>query len=250
MRKLMANNKNFIFPCFVTLLGMFSGFYGIIAALNGKYVIAAYAIILALVFDSIDGKVARMLNAQSDFGIQIDSIADVISFGVAPAILVYNWVLVDYGRIGWMAAFLFVACGALRLARFNVQTKEIDNTYFVGLPIPAAAGMIAASVLFAKELFGNPADITIPIWFALTIYILAFLMVSNVPYYSFKNLTTLKSNPFKLMVGFVLFIFTLGLYPEIFLFLIALLYVLSGLFLLLYKRANAKHPKEEADFLS
>ncbi len=128
-----------------------------------------------LFFDGLDGKLARMLNATSEFGIQLDSLADLVSFGVAPAILVYKWALAPYGRLGWMAAFLFfVACGALRLARFNVQTKVIDPRFFIGLPIPAAAGVVVTSVLFAKEFIGDPNDMTVPIWFTFMIYILAF----------------------------------------------------------------------------
>ncbi|PLX67631.1 MAG: CDP-diacylglycerol--serine O-phosphatidyltransferase [Denitrovibrio sp.] len=238
-----TNNKSYLLPNLVTILGLFCGFYSIIATLNGEYVIAASATLVAFVFDGIDGKLARMLNATSDFGIQLDSLADLISFGVAPAILVYQWALVPYGRLGWMAAFLFVACGALRLARFNVQTKKTDPRFFIGLPIPAAAGVIVTSVLFTKEFIGDPNSMTVPIWFTFNIYILAFLMVSNIRYYSGKTITHLKS--YNALVVFVLMIFVLGLYPELFLFLLATGYALSGLLYLAYVRLKKSKKAEE-----
>jgi CDP-diacylglycerol--serine O-phosphatidyltransferase len=229
----------------VTLLGLFSGFYSIIATLNENYVLAAYATLLAFLFDGLDGKVARILHAQSDFGIQLDSLADLVSFGVAPALLAYRWALEPYGRLGWMAAFLFVACAALRLARFNVQAKRISNKFFIGLPSPAAAGVIVTSVLFSKEVFGNPTVIQVPIWFTFMIYFLAFLMVSNIPFYSFKNIEYFHAKPFNAMVAFVLFIFVLGLYPEVFLFIFSLSYALSGLAALVLRK-NRVHLEEEA----
>ena len=238
-------NRNAIFPNFVTLLGLFSGFYSIVATLNGNYVMASYATLVAFVFDGLDGKIARMLNASSEFGIQLDSLADLISFGVAPALLVYKWALEPYGRLGWMAAFLFVACAALRLARFNVQSKRISNKFFVGLPSPAAAGVVVTSVLFARHFFGDPTAIEVPLWFTFMIYILAFLMVSNVPYFSFKNIEYFHKKPFNSLVAFVLFIFVLGLYPEVFLFLFASAYAASGIVALLLRK-NKVHLEEEA----
>jgi len=238
--KTVNNNKNYVVPNLVTILGLFCGFYSIIASLNGNYAIAAVATLVAFIFDGLDGKLARLLNATSDFGIQLDSLADLISFGVAPAILVYKWALAPYGRLGWMAAFLFVACGALRLARFNVQTKKLDPRFFIGLPIPAAAGVVVTSVLFAKEFVGDPSTMTVPIWFTFTIYILAFLMVSNIKYYSCKTCFNQKS--YNVLVIFVLFIFVLGLYPELFLFLLSTGYALSGLLYLGYVRF--KRPKQ------
>jgi CDP-diacylglycerol--serine O-phosphatidyltransferase len=229
-------NRNVILPNFVTLLGLFSGFYSIVATLNGNYVIAAYATLIAFIFDGLDGKIARMLNASSEFGIQLDSLADLISFGVAPALLVYKWALEPYGRLGWMAAFLFIACAALRLARFNVQSKRISNKFFIGLPSPAAAGVVVTSVLFAKHFFGDPTAIEVPLWFTFMIYILAFLMVSNVPYNSFKNIEYFQKKPFNSLVAFVLLIFVLGLYPEVFLFLLATSYAASGLITLLLRK--------------
>jgi len=241
-----VQNKNYVLPNLVTIMGLFCGFYSIIASLNGQYTLAASATLVAFVFDGIDGKIARLMNATSDFGIQLDSLSDLVSFGVAPGILVYKWALEPYGRLGWMAAFLFVACGALRLARFNVMTKKIDPRYFIGLPIPAAAGVVASSVLFVKEYIGNPEDITLPVWFTFTIYILAFLMVSNVRYYSGKTLFQQKS--YNVLVMFVLAIFVIGLIPELSLFVLSVGYAFSGLLLFAYKRLRYPAGSSEEPF--
>lgn len=237
--------KQYLLPNFITLMAMFCGYYSIAASLRGDYVYAAYAILLAFIFDGLDGKVARLLNATSDFGIQMDSLSDLVSFGVAPSILVYNWLLIPYGRIGWMASFLFVACGALRLARFNVQTtKETKDSFFVGLPIPAAAGMIASSVLFVKDVIGNPEDFTVPFTYVFLIYLLAFLMVSSLPYYSFKKIGNISAKPFNILVIFVLAIFVVGMYPEVMLFALMVIYLLSGLLLPLFRRKKVKTLEE------
>lgn len=246
MRPSIQQNKNYVLPNFITIMGLFCGFYSIIASLNGNFTHAASATLVAFIFDGLDGKIARLMNATSDFGIQLDSLSDLVSFGVAPGILVYKWALEPYGRLGWMAAFLFVACGALRLARFNVMTKKIDPRYFIGLPIPAAAGVVASSVLFVKEKFGDPESITLPIWFTLTIYILAFLMVSNIRYYSGKTLFNQKS--YNVLVMFVLIIFVVGLIPEISLFVISVGYALSGLLLAAYKRVKSPSREPEEEF--
>jgi CDP-diacylglycerol--serine O-phosphatidyltransferase len=223
--------RSYIFPNLITILSLFSGFYSIVATFNEMYLQASYAILMSFVFDGLDGKIARILNATSEFGVQLDSLSDLVAFGVAPAVLVYKWLLLPYGRIGWMAAFLFVACGALRLARFNVQAGKIDSSFFVGLPIPAAAGVIASSVLFVKEFFGDPYFFSIPIYFVFLIYLLAFLMVSNFPYYSFKKVEWVSLKPFNMLVVFVLVVFLLGLYPELMLFLFFVAFALSGIVL-------------------
>jgi len=132
---------------------MFAGFYSIVASLNDMYVNAAYAILVSFIFDGLDGKVARLLNATSDFGVQLDSLSDLVAFGVAPAVLVYKWLLIPYGRIGWMAAFLFVACGALRLARFNVQAGKIDSSFFCRSPHPCRSRSHSLKRTFCKRIF-------------------------------------------------------------------------------------------------
>lgn len=151
-------NRNIILPNFITIMGLLCGIYSIMLSVGSRivegdnFVYSAYFLLLAAFFDGIDGKVARIVNGTSDFGVQLDSLCDMVSFGVAPAILVYEWLLKGFDRLGIVAVFLFVACGALRLARFNVQSSKISNVFFVGLPIPAAAAFIATSVLFIHKL--------------------------------------------------------------------------------------------------
>ena len=192
MRKRRKKNKTkkkfrgiYILPNLLTTASLFSGFYAIIAAINGRFEAAALAILISLVLDGLDGRVARMTQSASGFGLQYDSLADLVAFGVAPGILVYLWALQPFGRFGWVAAFLFVVCGALRLARFNVQIGSIDPRYFNGLPIPAAATMVATAILFYYHL-GEWAP-SRHIYILAMIYILSFLMVSNIKFYSFKK---------------------------------------------------------------
>lgn len=227
--------KEIVVPNFITIMAMFSGFYSIIATEGGNFEFAAYAILVAFLFDGIDGKVARLMKATSDFGIQLDSLSDLVSFGIAPAILLYKWLLMPYGRLGWMAAFLFVACGALRLARFNIQTKRVSSKFFIGLPIPAAAGLIASSLIFVNHVMGDAKNLSISIGYVLLIYFLAFLMVSNIPYFSFKKINFYGIKTFNLMVLFVLLIFVVGLYPEMILFVVFTCYMLSGLLISLLR---------------
>ncbi|MGH7361226.1 MAG: CDP-diacylglycerol--serine O-phosphatidyltransferase, partial [Candidatus Methylomirabilales bacterium] len=176
----------YLLPAALTLANLFCGIYAIIAVYNDDYTDAAIAILLALLLDFLDGAVARLTNTTSDFGIQMDSLADLVAFGVAPGFLVYVYALKPFGRLGWLAAFTFAACGTLRLARFNVTTTKVDKRYFVGLPIPAAAGVIAAFVLFLRESSSLPLfdrellgpQVTEPAALVLA-YLLAFLMVSR-----------------------------------------------------------------------
>ena len=175
----------YILPNLFTTGNLFCGFWAIISVFHEKFEYAAYAILLASVFDVLDGKVARLSGATSKFGVQYDSLADLVSFGIAPALLTFSWALRPYGKFGWLAAFLFVVCGALRLARFNVQSASGEVKYFKGLPIPAAALMIALTILLYLELIetGWVKDIAV----LAMIYVLAFLMVSNIRYFSFKE---------------------------------------------------------------
>lgn len=233
MKKKKARRKSegvkrgiYILPNLLTAGSLFFGFYAIIAAFNGKYLTAAIAILASVLFDAIDGKVARLTRSTSRFGVEFDSLSDLVAFGVAPAILVFSWALRPYGRLGWLAAFLYVACGALRLARFNVQVDTVESRYFRGVPIPAAASLIAATVLFLHRLgeMGEPRHL----FLLLLIYLLAFLMVSNIRYYSFKDLQLLKKKPFGTLVAMVLAIVVVMAEPEIMLFVFTSLYLLMG----------------------
>ncbi len=236
-------NKNIILPNTITILGLLCGVYSIILSIDGKFVYAAYALILAALFDGLDGKVARLVRGTSEFGVQLDSLCDVVSFGVAPAILVYSWVLAPFGRLGLMAMFLFVACGALRLARFNVQAGKISSEYFVGLPIPAAAAFIASGVIFVNKLGLNLDKTFLSVFFIVSIYMLAFLMVSTIPFYSFKKMSYFKRKPFNSLVILVVLIFFVGLYFEILFFVLILGYIAIGLLLSIFR--ITKHKKIE-----
>jgi len=216
----------YILPNLFTTGNLFCGFWAIVSVFQEKFEYAAYAILLASVFDALDGKVARLSGAMSKFGVQYDSLADLISFGVAPALLAFTWALRPYGRFGWLAAFLFVVCGALRLARFNVQSSTGEVKYFKGLPIPAAATMIALTILLYLRLIET--DWVKDIVILVMIYILAFLMVSNIRYFSFKELDLAKRKPFSLFIFLILSMIVIIMEPTIVLFGFILTYVFSG----------------------
>ncbi len=228
----------FILPSLLTLTSIFFSFYGLILAIKGQFLWSGALIIVAGFFDGIDGKVARLTKTSTRFGVELDSLADVISFGVAPSILFYTWALEPYGRLGWVSAFIYVACGALRLARFNVQTSVIDPKRFNGLPIPAAAGMLATAVIFFEHLEIKPGDYSI---FLLTLTIvLSFLMVSSIKFHAFKDLTLVKEKPFSSTVGFVLLMSLIAVAPFLVPFFLCAAYVLSGpvMTIILYLRSR------------
>lgn len=238
----------FILPSLLTLTSLFLGFYGIICALKGNFVLAAALILGAGFFDGIDGKVARLTKTTTRFGLELDSLADVVSFGVAPALLMYLWVLESYGRIGWVGAFVFLACGALRLARFNVQSGAIDPKRFNGLPIPAAAATVATTIFFFHKMRLDPAHYS-GVLLALT-YVLSFLMVSGVKFHAFKDLTMVKEKPFSTTVAFVALLSLIAISPFVVTFAICGAYVLSGpiLTLILYinNRSKSRSPTPES----
>jgi CDP-diacylglycerol--serine O-phosphatidyltransferase len=216
----------YILPNLFTTGNLFCGFWAIVSVFQEKYEYAAYAILLASVFDVLDGKVARLSGATSKFGIQYDSLADLVSFGIAPALLAFSWALRPYGKFGWLAAFLFVVCGALRLARFNVQSSSGEVKYFKGLPIPASALMIALTILLYLRLIET--DWVKDIVILVMIYILAFLMVSSIRYFSFKELDLAKRKPFSIFIFIILTMIVIVMEPTLVLFGFILLYVFSG----------------------
>ena len=223
----------YLLPSILTTFGMFAGFYSIIASINGDFTLAAISIMVAMLWDALDGRVARLTNTQSDFGAQYDSLADLVSFGVAPALLVYEWSLSDLGRIGWLAAFIFLACAALRLARFNTQVGTSSKRYFQGLPSPAAAGVIASMIWlkFWKFEYFDFGIVSLSYYVGVGITIVcALLMVSNVRYYSFKELDSKKAS-FRFLLAIVLSFIVLLSKPNIFLFTGFFLYMLSGPFI-------------------
>lgn len=215
----------YVLPNLLTTVNMFFGFYAIIHAIMGDYLMAAYAIVGAAVFDLLDGRVARMTRSTSEFGAEYDSLCDLVSFGVAPGILLFLWALQPFGRIGWLASFFFVACGALRLARFNVQKTVLNKAYFQGLPIPMAAGIVASAVLAFTELQVEASRS----WILLGItFLLGCVMVSTFPYRSFKDLDFKQRLPFKYLVFGVGLIAVIAIRPEVMLFFTFLTYALLG----------------------
>jgi CDP-diacylglycerol--serine O-phosphatidyltransferase len=227
----------YILPSLFTTGNVFCGFYAFVAALNEKFTVAAWALVVAIIFDILDGRVARLTKTTSAFGVQYDSLADIISFGMAPAFLVYCWVLKPFGRMGWMAAFLFLLCGALRLARFNVSKPDIRGKYFLGLPIPAAAGVVASIVLTAGDIWPQraPAGIMVAI-----VYTLAFLMVSNIKYPALKQLEFKKRVPFTRFLFVVLFVYVFITIPKITLFIVSVTYLLLGPLSMIYQPLHRK----------
>jgi CDP-diacylglycerol--serine O-phosphatidyltransferase len=221
-----SKGKICLLPSVITTASLFSGFYAIVSAINGQYFHAAVAIIISGVFDGLDGRVARLTGTTSKFGMEYDSLCDLVAFGVAPAVLAYEWVLRPYGRYGWLAAFLYVATTALRLARFNTQDTTSTKNEFTGLPCPAAGGMIASSVMFCTFF---EIDGTLRNFIMLgTVYGLSYLMVSSVKYQSFKHAQTDRAKKFQVLVGLVLLIMVLATEPQVTLFVLGATYVLSG----------------------
>ncbi len=237
----------FLLPSLLSCMNIFCGFYAIIAAFNHKFYHAAIAIILSIFFDILDGRVARLTNTTSDFGLQLDSLADTVSFCVAPGVLSFVWVLTPFGRIGWMAAFLFVICGVLRLARFNSQSALVRANCFIGLPTPAAAGFIASLIIITEGVFS--LDKIHPFVLVFVVYLLAFLMVSNIKYQNFKSIELHKKKPFSMLVFTVLAIYIIATVPQIMLFLMATLYIFSGPFerFILPKKLSSVNSQEAGE---
>ena len=216
----------YILPNLFTLAALFGGFYAIVMAINGRFDLAAVGIFCAMVLDSLDGRVARMTNTQSAFGEQMDSLSDMVSFGAAPAIISYVWALQGLGRWGWISAFVYCACAALRLARFNVNTAVVDKRYFQGLPSPAAAALIAGFIWLMTDLGVKGPTVAWPM-FALSLYA-GLTMVTNIPFYSFKDVHMKKSVPFVVIVLIALGIAVINIDPPIIMFSVFVLYGFSG----------------------
>jgi CDP-diacylglycerol---serine O-phosphatidyltransferase len=244
-RKNKLRRGIYILPNLFTTFNMFFGFYAIICSLNEKFSQAAVFIMIAAVFDTLDGKIARATNTTSKFGIEYDSLADLVSFGMAPGLMVYMWALKPLGRIGWLAAFLFMACGALRLARFNTQSGTTSSDHFVGLPIPAAAGMSATTVLLFTSI--GWIETINPILVLVLMYGLSFLMVSTVKYNSFKQPELFKRMNFNVLVAAILIMILIAAQPAITLFLLGFLYIISGPFNSIRHYKEIRHQRAEAN---
>ncbi|MCE5281407.1 MAG: CDP-diacylglycerol--serine O-phosphatidyltransferase, partial [Deltaproteobacteria bacterium] len=223
----------YVLPNLFTTANLFCGFYSVIASVKGLYEIAAITLLIAVVLDSLDGRIARMTHTTSKFGGEYDSLCDLVTFGMGPAILLYNWSLFSFGKWGWLAAFLFVTCGALRLARFNVQIGVIDSRFFNGLPIPGGAAVVGTGIVLYYYLGGEGP---LPeLWVLIGSVALALCMVSSIKYYSFKDLNFFSRKPFMSFVLIILILAIVVANPEIMLFTFAFGYSLSGPVWLLYR---------------
>ena len=249
----------YVLPNLFTLAALFGGFYGIVMAMNGRFDLATTGIFAAMVLDSLDGRVARMTGTQSAFGEQMDSLADMVSFGAAPALLAYEWALRPLGRWGWIAAFVYCACAALRLARFNVNTSVVDKRFFQGLPSPAAAALVAGFIWLTSAMLiahrevplfralmsvfgGEPIARADLAWttFAVTLFA-GLTMVTNIPYYSFKDFGGRRSVPFVVLVLVALLFAVISIEPATMLFVLFVGYALSGYVIYAWRRAKGQH---------
>ena len=249
----------YVLPNLFTLAALFGGFYSVVMAMNGRFDLATIGVFAAMVLDSLDGRVARLTHTQSAFGEQMDSLSDMVSFGAAPALIAYEWALRPLGRWGWIAAFIYCACAALRLARFNVNTGVVDKRYFQGLPSPAAAALVTGFIWLTNEIITAHRDVpwfkafielftgggilrTDLSWFMFAITLVAGLtMVTNVPYYSFKDFGGKRSVPFALLIGVVLLMAVISIEPPTMLFLLFVLYALSGYVLYVWRKATGQY---------
>ncbi|MCX8071278.1 MAG: CDP-diacylglycerol--serine O-phosphatidyltransferase [Candidatus Binatia bacterium] len=238
----------YLLPNLLTTGGLFAGFYSIVASLHGEFQVAAVAILIANIFDALDGRVARLTRTSTRFGIEYDSLADLVAFGVAPAMLIYCWALEPWGSWGWLAAALYLTCAALRLARFNVQFDSVEKRHFLGLPSPAAAEAIAATVLLFYR-FGAYGPTDKHLLLLLVTYGLAALMVSTLPYFSFKETDLLRRQPFWTLLVAILLIKLLIAEPQVFLFVSFYGYALFGpaRFLWVMSRRFASRRRSHAD---
>jgi len=217
----------YLLPNLFTTAALFAGFYAIVQAMNNRFEIAAIAIFIAMVLDGLDGRVARLTHTQSEFGAEYDSLSDMVSFGVAPALVMYEWAMKDLGKLGWVAAFVYCAGAALRLARFNTNIEVVDKRYFQGLPSPMAAAFVAGLVWVINDFGIQRADWISWIAWVCTMYA-GITMVTNVPFYSFKDINLKKSVPFWVVLVFVAALAVISLKPAVVLFLLCAAYAVSG----------------------
>lgn len=237
-RATLRRRSVFLLPNAITTAALFCGFFAIVSAMNKQFYQAAISIFVAMVLDALDGRVARMTNTQSDFGAQYDSLSDMVSFGVAPAFVIYEWALLDMGKLGWVAAFVYCTCAALRLARFNTNLKVIDIRYFQGLPSPAAAALVVGFILLIHDMQLSPHDFA---WVAWAITLFAGLtMVSNVPFYSFKDNNLRKPVPYAAIVLIAVALICVALAPAKMIFAIVATFSLSGYVIFITRLAKGK----------
>ena len=236
------NRGIYLLPNLFTTAGLFAGFYAIVAAMRGNFEAAAVAIFVAMVTDGLDGRIARMTNTQSAFGAEYDSLTDMVAFGLAPALVIFQWSLLEIGKFGWMVAFIYTACAALRLARFNTQVGIADKRYFQGLPSPAAAACIAGWVWASDRYDISPEVMSVG---AVPLTFLAgILMVSSIRYYSFKELDLRNKVPFIVLLALVLLFALVAIEPSLILFSVFVVYAISGPLLTLLVVHQRRHERK------
>ena len=238
----------YLLPNLFTTAALFAGFYSIVAAMNSRFEAAAVAIFVAMILDGMDGRIARLTNTQSDFGVQYDSLSDMVSFGIAPALVIYQWSLYGWGKPGWLAAFVYAAATALRLARFNTQAASADKRFFQGLPSPAAAALIAGMIWLGDSCGLQDGSTILVFTFPITV-IAGLLMASNIRYHSFKQLDLKGRVPFFTGLVIVLIFVFIAIEPSLVLFLLSLSYAISGpvmTLVILRKHRAARKPPEQS----
>ena len=237
-KKTLRRRGIYLLPNAFTTAALFCGFYAIVMAMNQKFEHASWAIFIAMILDGLDGRVARLTNTQSEFGAQYDSLSDMVSFGAAPALVIYEWSLRGLGKLGWIAAFVYCAGAALRLARFNTNIEVVDKRFFQGVPSPAAAGIVAGYILMMNDLRVSGVELD---WVSWAIALFAGLtMVTNIPFYSFKDVNFRKSVPF-IAVFLIALVFALvSIDPPKVLFPIFVVYGLSGYAVFVWRLAKGR----------
>jgi CDP-diacylglycerol---serine O-phosphatidyltransferase len=231
-----------VLPNAITLSALFAGFYAIVMAMNGKFEVACIGIFCAAVLDSLDGRVARMTNTQSAFGEQMDSLCDMVSFGLAPALIVLEWALKGLGKVGWIVAFIYCAAGALRLARFNTNIGIVDKRFFQGLPSPAAAALLIGFIYVMDDLgYRDAHKLPWLAWTALGVTLYSGLsMVTNAPFYSFKVVSRRRTVPFAVIVAVALGIAIVNIHPPVVLFALFCIYGLSGYGVYIWRKTKGQ----------
>ncbi|MBS1169694.1 MAG: pssA [Burkholderiaceae bacterium] len=237
-RPTLRRRSVYLLPNAFTTAALFCGFFAIVMAMNHRFDNASIAIFIAMILDSLDGRVARLTNTQSEFGAQYDSLSDMVSFGVAPALVIYEWTLKGMGKLGWIAAFVYCTGAALRLARFNTNIKVVDKRYFQGLPSPAAAAIVAGFVLMMDDLQLPATGFTWVAW-GLTLFS-GLTMVTNVPFYSFKTVNIHKPVPYAAIILLALVLVFIAIDPPKVLFCLFLLFGLSGYAVFLWRLLKGK----------
>jgi CDP-diacylglycerol--serine O-phosphatidyltransferase len=244
-KKSLRRRGIYLLPNAFTTAALFCGFYAIVMAMNQKFEHAAWAIFVAMVLDGLDGRIARLTNTQSEFGAQYDSLSDMVSFGAAPALVIYEWSLRGLGKLGWIAAFVYCAGGALRLARFNTNIEVVDKRFFQGMPSPAAAAIVAGFILMMRDMAergyewaANGLDLAWPCW-VITLFA-GLTMVTNVPFYSFKDVNFRKSVPFIAVFLIALAFALVSIAPGAVFFPIFMVYGLSGYAIYFWRLAKGR----------